>query len=82
MALKLIVHPDEFIKPYSRTSIIPQFLPVIGRLAADRLEGKMDESTRKRFAVDREFDEHTTYRDGAVIGTLDPDDLIGPGEDC
>ncbi|KAL5483192.1 hypothetical protein ACEPAI_8421 [Sanghuangporus weigelae] len=59
-----------------------KFLPVIGRLVADRLEGKMDESTRRRFAVEREFDEHTTYRDGAVISALDPDDLIGVGEDC
>ncbi|KAL5504668.1 hypothetical protein ACEPAH_7331 [Sanghuangporus vaninii] len=58
-----------------------KFLPVIGRLVADRLEGKMDESTRRRFAVEREFDEHTTYRDGAVISALDPDDLIGVGED-
>ena len=55
---------------------------MIGRLVVDRLEGKMDESTRKKFAIDRKFDQQTTYREGAVIRPLNVDELVGPAEDC
>ncbi|EJD08077.1 FAD dependent oxidoreductase [Fomitiporia mediterranea MF3/22] len=58
-----------------------KFLPVIGRLVADRLEGKMDDVTQRKFAVDREFDEHASYRQGAVISSLTDQELIGPGND-
>ena len=58
-----------------------QFLPVIGRLLADRLEGKMSTDLCKKFAVDRTFREGTTYREGAVIGLLDEKELCGPETD-
>ena len=56
----------------------PQFLPNIGRLVADRLEGKMPAETCKKFAVDRQFMDGDSYRHGAIIGVLDDGDLRGP----
>ena len=64
-----------------KLSRFPQFLPVIGRLVVDRLEGKMDDATRKRFAVNRDIKETKSHGDGAGVGVLNINELVGPGDE-
>lgn len=55
-------------------------MPVIGRLVADRLEGKMDEALCKKFAVDRPLKnkESILEREVSSIRVLDENELCGP----
>ncbi|KAH8115300.1 FAD dependent oxidoreductase [Phellopilus nigrolimitatus] len=55
-----------------------KFLPVIGRLVADRLEGKMDVELQRKFAVDRVFCKSDLSRDVSRLGVLNVDELCGP----
>lgn len=53
---------------------------MIGRLVADRLEGKMDNELRKKFAVDRPLKnkESILERDVSRVRVLHEDELSGP----
>ncbi|KAI5121451.1 hypothetical protein M0805_009559 [Coniferiporia weirii] len=57
-----------------------KFLPVIGRLVADRLEGKMDPEIQKKFAIDRPMCKYDLLRDYTRLFPLNVDELRGPGE--
>ncbi|THH03815.1 hypothetical protein EW145_g5985 [Phellinidium pouzarii] len=57
-----------------------KFLPVIGRLAADRLEGKMATEVQKKFAIDRPLRREDFLRDFSRLGVLNVDELCGPDE--
>ena len=65
-------------------SMNKQFLPVIGRIVADAIEGKLDPSLVKKFALDRECTENSISRAGGVPGALEvanlcsPEDLLFP----
>ncbi|KAF8515559.1 FAD dependent oxidoreductase [Gautieria morchelliformis] len=60
-----------------------KFLPILGRLVVDRLEGKLDEQLAKRFAFDRGFDmSHLAdlTRTKALPKELDISQLCGPDD--
>lgn len=57
-----------------------QFLPVIGRVIADRLEGKLAPDVQRKFALDRPMGGYDPTRDGRPVGLLNVDELCGPGD--
>lgn len=57
-----------------------QFLPVIGRVIADRLEGKLAPDVQRKFALDRPMSGYDPTRDGRPVGALNVDELCGPGD--
>lgn len=64
-----------------------KFLPVIGRLVADAIEGTMEDELMRKFAFDREISPgiKPSNRPGRVPQELDfaqlckPEDLLAPG---
>ncbi|KAF8842863.1 hypothetical protein BDN67DRAFT_898496, partial [Paxillus ammoniavirescens] len=60
-----------------------KFLPNIGRLVADSLEGTLDTATAARFAVDRDVTgAENSERVSQVTHELDLEDLCGPEDTC
>lgn len=59
--------------------VVSQFLPVIGRLVKDRIEGTMEESIAARFSLSRNFVSHHGSRHGTVE-VLEEEKLWGPEE--
>lgn len=60
-----------------------KFLPVIGRLVVERIEGRISPEVRARFAVDRPARRHDLYRAGApvrLLNNLGPAELVGAVE--
>ncbi|KAI0343725.1 FAD dependent oxidoreductase [Trametopsis cervina] len=55
-----------------------KFLPNIGRLVADAIEGKLGEDLVKKFAVDRVKNAHVQWRAGLLHRPLNLDDLCTP----
>ncbi|KAF7979042.1 hypothetical protein HWV62_44039 [Athelia sp. TMB] len=55
-----------------------KFLPVIGSVVADAIEGKLDPTLVKKFALDRECRENNISRAGVVPGALNVADLCSP----
>ncbi|KZP27594.1 hypothetical protein FIBSPDRAFT_730595, partial [Athelia psychrophila] len=58
-----------------------KFLPVIGGVVADAIEGKLDPSLVKKFALDREYIPASTSRTGSakaldIANLCSPDDLL------
>jgi len=59
-----------------------KFLPNVGRLVVDCLEGVLDPDTAAKFAVDRDIDGAINdERASALTQELDPEELCGPGEE-
>lgn len=59
-----------------------QFLPNIGRLVADAIEGKLQSELVRKFALDRQCNDHVLSRSGGASRVLElgqlctPDDLL------
>ena len=64
-------------------SLLPsQFLPNVGRLVADCLEGVLDPATAAKFAVDRGIAGAINGERASVVPReLDLEELWGPGEE-
>ncbi|KAK7045622.1 hypothetical protein VNI00_007455 [Paramarasmius palmivorus] len=55
-----------------------KFLPVIGRIVADAIEGTLDPELTSKFAVDRKFDHGDKSREGQTPQDLHIDQLCTP----
>ena len=60
------------------TRFLAQFLPNIGRLVADAIEGKMEAELVQKFALGRESHIHTLSRSDEPARELDLSQLCGP----
>jgi hypothetical protein len=66
-------------KMYKIKKVAPcQFLPVIGRLVADALQGTLDPALAKKFAFGRKHEHLDTSRPHTKPEELDPMQLCSP----
>ncbi|KAI0079301.1 FAD dependent oxidoreductase [Panus rudis PR-1116 ss-1] len=57
-----------------------KFLPIIGRLVADAIEGKLEPTLVQKFALDRQRTHHEPNRFGETPRELKPNDLCTPDD--
>jgi sarcosine oxidase/L-pipecolate oxidase len=60
--------------------LFEQFFPVIGRLIADALEGKLEPELKSKFAIDRTFTQSSLWRAIDPPQELKEDELCNPAD--
>ncbi|CAL1711342.1 unnamed protein product [Somion occarium] len=74
------VHPKDsgLVLATSGSGHAYKFLPNIGRLVVDLIQGKMEPSLVQKFALDRQMVVHDIFRPGQTARELDVDELCTP----